>query len=205
MITLADRASGWLDRRTSRRGFLARTAVVGTAVVAAPAAYLLRPSSAYGAVCGPASSCSDGYTVFCCSINNGVNKCPPGTFAGGWWKADGSSYCCSGGRPAARYYIDCQVECSTCGDGCGSGHFCSSGCTESRCRCGGGSCDQRRVGCNVFRYGQCHQEIACSGAVSCRVITCRPPYEVYGSCTADSATDNATANHTAPCLTGPCA
>ena len=30
---------------------------------------------------------TSGWTVFCCTINKGVNACPPGSFAAGWWKA----------------------------------------------------------------------------------------------------------------------
>ena len=39
------------------------------------------------------------------------------------------------------------------------------------CRCGGG-CNTRKVYCNYFRYGQCHQEIVQSGPIACRVVTC---------------------------------
>lgn len=164
-------SAGWLGARTSRRGFLARTAVVGSALVAAPLEFFLRPVSAYAAVCGSGSSCSAGYSAMCCSVNNGVNQCPPGTFAGGWWKADNAGLC--GGGP--RYYIDCQAEC-TCSYGCDP--FCNSGCWNYPCHCNNDSstCDNRLVSCNVFRYGQCNQQVACSGPVVCRQISCRPPY-----------------------------
>ena len=56
------------------------------------------------------------------------------------------------------------------------------------------------VCCNQFRYGQCHQELACVGPVVCRVASCRPPWEVDPTCTTASATANETALHTAPCL-----
>ena len=203
-MSLADRAAGLLERRSSRRGFLAKTAVVGTALAAAPATYLLRPGSAYAAVCGEGASCTSGWTAFCCTVNNGVNRCPPGTFAGGWWKADGSAYCCEGGQRRPRYIIDCHGSCSC---GCASGsHFCSSDCVSCRCRCAGSStCDQRKTCCNNFRYGQCHQEIGCSGPVACRMVTCTPPYQLYDACGSSSATDNRTVTHNAPCLGEPCA
>src|SRR5262249_16503890 len=51
-----------------------------------------------------------------------------------------------------------------------------------------------------FRYGQCHQEVACVGPVVCRVASCRPPWELDPTCTTASATANETALHTAPCL-----
>ena len=39
-------ASGYLERRTSRRGFLVRAAVVGSALTVGPIRYLVRPQSA---------------------------------------------------------------------------------------------------------------------------------------------------------------
>ena len=52
---LAERAvstlAAVLDRRTSRRGFLARVAVAGSALTVAPLVFALRPVSAYDAVC----------------------------------------------------------------------------------------------------------------------------------------------------------
>jgi len=204
-MSLADKASAVLDRRTSRRGFLARTALVGTALAAAPTAYVLRPGSAYAAVCGDGASCTSGWTAFCCTVNNGVNRCPPGTFAGGWWKADGSSYCCAGSARRPRYIIDCHGSCTGCGCGPGS-NFCASECLSCRCRCAdNGTCDQRKTCCNNFRYGQCHQEIGCSGPVACRMVTCTPPYQLYDACGSSSATDNRTVSHNAPCLGEPCA
>lgn len=200
-----DRLGSFLERRTSRRGLLARTALVATAMSAAPLTYLLRPGSAYAAVCGDGASCASGWTAFCCTVNNGVNRCPPGTFAGGWWKADGSAYCCEGGQRRPRYIIDCQVSCSSCASGCDRSPFCAPECRSCSCRCSGSSgCDQRRTCCNDFRYGQCHQEIACSGPVACRMVTCTPPYQLYGACGSSSATDNATVTHNAPCLGEAC-
>jgi hypothetical protein len=197
---LAERVAGFLGAHTSRRGFIARTAVIGSALAVNPGGFVLRPGTAYAAVCGPAPDCAAGYTAFCCTTN-GANQCPPGTFVGGWWKADGSSYCCGG----PRYYIDCQNSCTGCSSGCGGyNSFCSSACINGSCHCASGSCDQRRVSCNYFRYGQCHQEIGCGGPVACRVVSCTPPYELFGECSNASATDNATAEHSAPCLPGGC-
>jgi hypothetical protein len=206
-MSVVERTSRFLEHRTSRRGFLARAAVVGSAVATAPLEFILRPTTAYAAVCGLDSTCGAGYTVFCCTVNDGVNKCPPGTFVGGWWKADGSAYCCSGGQRRARYYIDCQGECTKCSTGCGGyNSFCRSGCVNCTCRCGDSStCDQRKICCNYFRYGQCHTEKACGGPVACRVVTCTPPYQLYPSCGSTSRTDNRTTNHTAPCLSPGCA
>ena len=70
---LVEAASQALATRTSRRGFLRRVAVVGSALVTAPATYILRPISAYAAVvpgnCPGGARCRDGYTEFCCSID----------------------------------------------------------------------------------------------------------------------------------------
>jgi hypothetical protein len=153
---LADAAATFVGAKSSRRSFLVRVAVAGSALTVAPLRFILRPGTAYAAVCGPDASCGGGYTAMCCTVS-GANRCPPGSFAAGWWKADNSGLCCGN---AARYYIDCNLQCGQ----------------QCQCRCASGSCDERKVCCNVFRYGQCHQEIA----------------------------DNATAQHSAPCLPPGC-
>jgi len=187
-----------LESRVTRRSFVVKSAMAGSALAVAPALYVLRPVSAYAAICNCAghnctcgSACCDGYTDFCCAIT-GSNTCPPGSFAAGWWKADGSAFC-----NGARYYIDCNAMCG-CSTGCGP--FCNSSCDTATCGCGLGDCNHRRVACNRFRYGQCHQEIGCSGRITCRVVSCTPPWQLDSACATTSATDNATANHNAPCL-----
>jgi hypothetical protein len=172
--------------RMTRRSLLTRTAVLGSALAINPVDFAVRPASAYAAVCGESASCSDGYSVFCCTINNGGNFCPDGTFLGGWWKADNSGFCCGG----PRYYLDCNASCGT----------------DYSCHCDDnpGTCDHRRSNCAQFRYGQCHLEIDCYGPVTCRLVTCTPPWAFDPSCTATSATDNDTVTHTAPCLPGDC-
>lgn len=179
--------SSWLDRlpRSSRRSFLVKTAVVGSALAVNPIRYATRPASAYDAVCGTGNTCADGWSVFCCTINNGSNSCPPGTFSAGWWKADNSSFCCG----SARYYIDCNVMCGE----------------HRQCRCVTGTCDNRFDSCNQFRYGQCNQQIPCYGPVACRMVSCTPPWHLDLNCTTASATDNNTVTHSAPCLPGQCA
>src|SRR5207302_651640 len=101
-----------------------------------------------------------------------------------------------------RYYIDCVGECSRCTAGCDTGHFCPD-CDTLTCECGNGDCNNRRTGCRTFRYGQCNQDVACVGKLSCRVVSCTPAWLLDPSCTTSSATDNLTANHTAPCLSAP--
>ena len=178
---LAHRASAMISGRSSRRSFLTRTALVGSALAVGPIDFLLKPGTAYGYLCG---TCSDGWTAFCCTVNGGSNTCPPNSFVAGWWKADNAAYCCG----AARYIIDCNATCPT----------------QCSCRCAGDSCDGRRTCCNQFRYGQCHLEISCYGPVVCRVATCTPPWKYDPSCTTSSATDNRTVNHGSPCLTTDC-
>ncbi|SHG17756.1 Tat (twin-arginine translocation) pathway signal sequence [Jatrophihabitans endophyticus] len=170
------------NRRPSRRSFLTTATLAGTALAVNPWDYLTKPQNAYASVCGPGATCDAGWSAMCCSINKGHNTCPPNTFAGGWWKADRSSFC--GG--AARYYIDCNAK---------PGH-------HFHCRCNKSNCDHRYVACNVFRYGQCNTQVKGTTAVVCRQISCRPPWELYpGKCGKSSATDNNTRAHNAPCLT----
>ena len=187
--TFAERVVEKIARRSGpdRRGFLRGSALVGAAVVATPATFLTKPGTAYAAVCGSQSTCASGYTVFCCTINGGRNSCPPNSFVAGWWKADNASYC--GG--AARYYIDCNAYRNN---------------NTFRCRCNSdpGTCDNRLVACNQFRYGQCNTQIpySATGPVVCRVVSCVPPWREYaGVCSSSSRTDNNTTSHAAPCLT----
>lgn len=187
---LVNRVAKRTDRRVERsgpprRGFLGGAALLGAALAVDPWGYLTRPASAYDAVCGADNTCEAGYTVFCCTINGGKNSCPPDSFIGGWWKADNASFC--GG--SARYYIDCNAY--------RDGHY--------TCHCNQSTCDQRRVACNQFRYGQCSTEIPWSntGPVLCRVVSCTPPWVQFGgTCSSSSATDNNTVTHSAPCVAG---
>jgi len=182
-------------RPLSRRSVLVGAAVAGSALATNPRTYALRPVSAYASICGPGSTFDSGWTVFCCTINKGVNACPPGSFAAGWWKAADSSWCGNG----YRYIVDCNASCSKCSTGCSDG-ICDSRCWS--CSCGRGSsatCDQRRVCCNAFRYGQCNTQVKCSGGVHCRVVSCVAPYK-WDNCTTTSLSDNRTAEHSAPCL-----
>lgn len=187
-----------------RRSFLIRFTTAAAALFVAPLDFILRPGTAYAAICGPSPGCnlSGGYTAFCCTINRGLNRCPPGHFVGGWWKSAGSSYCCVNGQPSDRYILDCHARC-TCS---GSGNFCGEGCRPCTCRCSNSeTCDQRKVCCANFRYGQCNTDIPQSGPVTCRVATCVPPYQLFASCGTTVLNANDTTNHTAPCLEPACA
>lgn len=187
---LVSKTSGMLDARLSRRSFIARTTLLGSAVAATGCAVITQPGTPYQSVAGCSGGlCTDGYTEFCCVINDGLNSCPPGSTPGGWWRADGSIYC--GGGP--RYYIDCNEIC--CGPDIGG--FCA-GCSPCRCAV---NCNTRRVHCNYFRYGQCNVQIPIMGPIACRMVLCTPPYPPYTllACGPSSAVDDSTANHNANC------
>jgi hypothetical protein len=186
---IVDRAGGFLDARLSRRSFIARATLLGSAIAASGCAVVTQPGSPYSRIadCGPNALCRDGFTEFCCSINDGVNACPPNTVPAGWWRADFSVYC-----NGTRYYIDCNEVC--CGPLRSDG-FCS-GCAECRCAHG---CDTRKVHCNYFRYGQCNQIMANVGPIACRMVTCVPPYQLDLGCSPSGAVDNSTANHFTDC------
>jgi hypothetical protein len=179
---LVERVSSLLETRSTRRRFLLRAAMVGSALSVDPLGYALKPGTAYASVCGSANTCGAGWSVFCCTINDGANTCPDYSFAAGWWKVDASAFCLG----APRYYIDCNRRPS------GS---CS-------CRCNRSGCDRRRVCCNVFRYGQCNTQIRGVTQVVCRIITCTPPWEWDRRCGRSVRTEQATASHTSTCLPG---
>lgn len=86
-----------------------------------------------------------------------------------------------------RYYVDCNAL---------PGRAFPGG-----CRCAQGSCEHRRVNCNVFRYGQCNTHIGGVTPVVCRMITCRNPSEIeWLGCGDSLAVDDAVCGHDAPCL-----
>ncbi|MFA9429553.1 LGFP repeat-containing protein [Egicoccus sp. AB-alg2] len=167
-------------RGLSRRRFLGRVAVVGSALAVGPIRYTLKPGTAYAQVCGTGASCSSGWTAFCCTVNNGANTCPPGSYAAGWWRIDDSPFCM--GR--ARYVIDCNRSPSA----------------RCSCRCADDPCDQRRVCCNNFRYGQCNTQVAGVTEVVCRVVTCIAPWDWDPACNRTVRVDNRTRSHNSTCL-----
>ncbi len=164
---------------------------MGTALAVDPTGYVLRPGTAYASVCGPGTGRGSGWTVFCATINQGRNTCPPGSIAAGWWKADGASLC--GGT--ARYIVDCNATCARCTTPGARAGICASGCWSCGCTGGPkGSCDQRKNCCNAFRYGQCNTQVRQVGGVQCRVVSCTPPW-TWEDCSTAPATDNRTRDH----------
>ncbi|HXW31961.1 MAG TPA: twin-arginine translocation signal domain-containing protein, partial [Acidimicrobiales bacterium] len=203
-MSIVERSSAFLATRLSRRSFINRAAMAGSAVaVGAGADLVLRPQTAYGLVCSCGngscdcdSNCCAGFSEFCCSVNGGYNYCPAGTIMGGWWKADNSTYC-----NGPRYYMDCNATCA-CDDGCGAGFpFCDPSCDGVNCGCGPAGCNSYVTGCFQFRYGQCNQQVACLGRIVCRVVACVPPWTVDPTCTTTNAEDDSTAEQNEPCWT----
>jgi len=193
LVRLVDR----LSRRgsVSRRGLLVGAAVAGSALATDPNAYALMPQTAYATICGPGNTASSGWTIFCATINKGVNGCPSGSFTAGWWKAADSSWCGGG----YRYIVDCNAKCTKCSTGC-SDHLCDSRCWNCSCTRGStATCDQRVNCCNAFRYGQCNTQVKCSGGVHCRVVSCVAPYK-WENCSTTSFRSDATAEHSSPYL-----
>lgn len=190
-MSLLERICGSLEQRTSRQGFLVRSAVVGSALTVAPLRFLLRPQTALAAIVRPSECaggrCSDGWTEFCCTINEGKNMCPPYSYVAGWWKCTdyrGRRLCAEEG---VRYYVDCN---RTPGQQVPGG-----------CHCAHGSCDHRRVACNVFRYGQCNTHVPGVTEVVCRVVVCDHPATVPDfHCNRTYKENDATCPHEAGCL-----
>lgn len=200
---LVDASARVLERRVSRRGFLRRAAVVGSALATAPATYILRKGTAYAAFttncsdCPSGSLCCDGWTEFCCTMH-GPNTCPPGAMIAGWWRAEwpggGPDHC----QGAPRYYMDSNT--ATCSCGCGSSGTCSDTCIDCTCECADGDCANREACCVRFRYGQCNQHEPCLGPIECPVVTCVPPWEWDSSCTKTDAVAQTTWYHDRTCL-----
>ncbi len=97
-----------------------------------------------------------------------------------------------GGQCAAegvRYYLDCNNF---------PGQPYAGG-----CRCANDDCNQRRVACNFFRYGQCNTQIGGVSDVVCRLVICENPATVGGwGCNGTLMVDNNVCSHEAGCLQG---
>jgi hypothetical protein len=129
---------------------------------------VLEPVSAYSTMCGPASDCASGYTVFRSTINKRGQCLPTRNLRRGLvirrhfqlalWKHR-SLLRRLPGRVHRLRLLRQPILLPSCVE-------CVAGCD------GGPSCDRGRARWNCFRYGKCNQEIACSGPVACRVVTC---------------------------------
>lgn len=205
--TLALKTSNLLGKCLNRRGFMRKSAIMGSALVVAPGDFILRPKSAYAAICNcsnmecdcQSACCSDPFSAFCCEIT-GHNACPPGAVYGGWWKVNDSRFC-GGDEPQPRYYLDCHNRCDACG--CNGQSSCNEECSGTICTCANGNCNSRKTGCSRFRYGQCHQELDCLGPIICRVVTCTPPWQLDSACGTTALFNEETRSHHAPCLEAP--
>ncbi len=189
-VRLTESSARLLEARFSRRSALVRLAVAGSALCVAPLRYLLYPGTALAVVvpgdCG-GGLCTDGYTAFCCEINQGINGCPTGTYPGGWWMCTdytGTQLCEGTG---VRYYVDCNAL---------PGQPFPGG-----CRCADDNCAYRRVACNIFRYGQCNTQVVGTTAVVCRMVVCENPGLIPSlNCSTVVMVDDAVCAHEAACL-----
>jgi hypothetical protein len=168
--SFTQQAASTLSRKVSRRGFLVRMTVVGSALTIAPMRYLLRPGSAWAATgcfgCASGTFCpncadkttlcpSSANSTFCCSLSGGANSCPTGTHACGWWRCCiPTTYCSSG----YRYFVDC------CDPNCESPH-CSNNHCNSRVEC-----------CFASTWSNCNGN---AGTIRCRAVLCVNPSQVY--------------------------
>jgi len=190
---LVNSSALFLERRFSRRTLLLRVALAGSAMSVAPLRYLLYPGSALAAI-NPATCtdglCTDGWTAFCCEINDGLNSCPADTYPGGWWMCTdyaGHQLCSEQG---VRYYVDCNRL---------PGKQFPGG-----CHCASDSCEHRRVACNVFRYGQCNTQIGGVTEVVCRMVVCENPSSIaHLNCSSSLAIDDLVCGQEVPCLEPP--
>ena len=180
---------------STRRSFLVRTAIFGSALAVNPLRYLLRPGTAYASLCGPDASCCVGLDRVLLHGQRRPEHVParldPGRLV------EGRQLVVLQLRPALLHRLqrrraDRAVR------------------RERRVRArlrARATVTARRAratsasrAATQFRYGQCHQDLACVGPIVCRVVTCVPPWEFDATCTTTSATANATALHDAPCL-----
>ena len=161
------KAAGLLERKSSRRGFLIGSAMVGSAVAVAGCAPGTQPGSPYSHItdCARRRSAPTATPSSAAPSTSGLNTCPPGSFVGGWWRADLLQLLqrhpllhrlhaeLLRARPRQRvlrrvHRVPLREVAAT----------------------------RARIYCNYFRYGQCHQEIGITGPIACRVVTCVPPY-----------------------------
>lgn len=172
---MVETASSSLAHRSSRRGFLVRLSIVGSALVVSPIRYLLRPGSAWGTTtctsgCNPGDLCHDsGTSAFCCTLTNGTNDCPANTDPCGWWRCCiPTSYCASG----YKYFIDC---CGCSGAG----------------QCAHDSCGNRKYCCYGQQWTNCTPTHGTT--IRCRVVRCANPGTLGGqfsNCTTQIFSEN---------------
>lgn len=168
----------------TRRGVLIRGALIAASVSVAPWNVLRShahpgstcddggcgcPCHTGGTNCGHTKKCcKQVYTAFCCQLPGGNNGCPDDTEIGGYWKCndyEGTQICDNTpGMSDVRWYLDCNLL---------PGGSCSNG-----CHCLDNDCDNWRVCCNYFKYGQCHTEHGYS-CIKCRIVRCQAPWNQY--------------------------
>jgi hypothetical protein len=172
--------------RTSRRGFLLRAGLLGTALAVDPKGYVLRPGHGVRRRVRPGAGAQQRLDGLLRHHQRRRQRLPAGSIAAGWWKSDRASLC--GGK--ARYIIDCNATCARARRRARAPASARRAAGPARARAGlPGSCDQRKVCCNAFRYGQCNQDVRRSAGVHCRVVSVHPAVALRGVLDAP-ATDN---------------
>ena len=154
----SSRATDAVANRLDRRSFIARSALVGSALVTAPADLLLRPTSAPT----PPSAAARGRAAPAdrCAATATRSSAARSTAPTPAQRARSRA---AGGRPtgpasaagAARYYMDCHKPCGGCG--CGGGGICSGGCNGTACGCGTGPVRPPQGGLHVVPLRQLQQ------------------------------------------------
>ena len=182
----------------SRRGFLARTAVVGSALAVDPKGYVLTPQRAYSTICGPANTAASGYSVLCCTVNKGST---PARRA--------RSPRAGGRRPGPRGAAVATATSSTATPGASRAAPAAPTTTSATGRAGtaraaSGSTAPVTSAGTAATPSATASATPTSGAavgVACRVASCVPPYR-WDSCATTALVDNTTAEQGAPCLQG---
>ena len=189
---LVRRASSFLSTRSSRRGFLVGIAVTGSAVAAAGVKFATRPGTAYAA---------DHRLPAGLAVPRRLHR----VLLHDQRRAEQLSAGLVRRWLVARRLLELLQRNSLL-------HRLHAGLLRARgsrgrilrrcieCQCGGG-CDTRTRVLQLLPVRAVPQEIAESGPIACRVVTCVPPYLSDPACSPVSAVDNRTAEHTAACLT----
>ena len=181
----------------TRRSFLVRTAIFASALVVNPLRYILRPGQRVRGGVRRRSVVLVGLDRVLLHGQQRPEQLPARHESRG--VVEGRQLVVLQLRPALLHRLQRVVRHRAVAAGSG---LCDRGCAACNCHCASGECDQRFTCCNEFRYGQCHQDLACVGPIVCRVVTCVAPWDFDATCSTTSATANSTGTHDAPCLHG---
>ena len=149
-------------------------AVAGSALATNPKSYVLRPQPAYATICGPGNTASSGWTVVLLHGQQGRQRLPARQLRRRLVEGRRLVVVRCGlplhRRLQRRRARSARPAAPTASATASAG---AARAAPGRRR----TCDQRRVCCNAFRYGQCNTQVKCSGGVHCRVVSCVAPYK----------------------------